>query len=57
MKPVIDKPKHGFVCFVLGLLVGFWPMRWVAWVTIFLAGFFLGNTYNLLKTLILLDNH
>ncbi len=43
-----EKAKHSFIVFILGLIVGAWPVRWASAFGFLVAGFVLGNVYNVI---------
>ena len=49
-----DKAKRTFMSFLLGLAIGFWPLRWAAWVGTFVAGFLFGEMWHIMSNIMLI---
>ena len=47
-----NKAKNSFISFLFGLMIGWWPFRWVSTILVFLSGFFLGSSYSLADKLL-----
>ena len=43
-----NRAKGTFISFLFGLVIGWWPFRWLTSIGIFASGFLLGSFYNLL---------
>ena len=48
-----NKARGNFIAFFIGLLVGWWPVRFLQTALTFGLGFLAGNTYNLIKWFII----
>ena len=46
-----NKAKGNFISFFIGLLIGYWPLRWISAASTFAIGFALGNSFNFLTKL------
>ena len=46
-----NKAKGSFISFLLGLLIGYWPLRWIGTILTFLAGYLCGDAFHFLNRL------